>query len=124
MFLKQNPGEAHLSIDELHEMAASSNANILMLKVSKNVGQIAGTNAYWNTVREKLKANITSVGAPTFFHFPLCRYPFAFPKFKRSLVLTSSTMPLLGRTWDGTFCFVPKFHPTMPFGMSLAPLFL
>ena len=25
-FLKQNPGEAHLTIDELHEMAASNNS--------------------------------------------------------------------------------------------------
>ena len=28
IFLKQNPGEAHLTIDELHEMAASNNANV------------------------------------------------------------------------------------------------
>ena len=67
IFLKQNPGEAHLTIDELHEMAASNNANVFMSKVSRYVGNIAGTNAYWNRVREKLKAIITSVGAPTLF---------------------------------------------------------
>ncbi|CAB3984730.1 Hypothetical predicted protein [Paramuricea clavata] len=67
IFLKQNPGEAHLTIDELREMAASNSANVFMSKVSRYVGNIAGTNAYWNRVREELKAIITSVGAPTLF---------------------------------------------------------
>ncbi|CAB4040246.1 Hypothetical predicted protein, partial [Paramuricea clavata] len=67
IFLKQNPGEAHLTIDELREMAASNNANLFLSKVSRYVGNIAGTNAYWNRVREELKAIITSVGAPTLF---------------------------------------------------------
>ena len=48
IFLKQNPGEAHLTIDELREIAASNNANVFMSKVSRYVGNIAGTNAYWN----------------------------------------------------------------------------
>ena len=30
IFLKQNLGEAHLTIDELREMAASKNANVFM----------------------------------------------------------------------------------------------
>ncbi|CAB4012052.1 Hypothetical predicted protein [Paramuricea clavata] len=67
IFLKQNPGEAHLTIDELRKMAASNNASVFMSKVSRYVGNIAGTNAYWNRVREELKAIITSVGAPTLF---------------------------------------------------------
>jgi hypothetical protein len=67
IFLKQNPGEAHLTIDEMHEMAASNNANVFISKVFRYVGNIAGTNAYWNRVREELKAIITSVGAPTLF---------------------------------------------------------
>ena len=67
IFLKQNPGEAHLTIDELREMAASNNANLFMSKVFRYIGNIAGTNAYWNRVREELKAIITSVGAPTLF---------------------------------------------------------
>ncbi|CAB4011401.1 ATP-dependent DNA helicase PIF1 [Paramuricea clavata] len=58
-------GEAHLTIDELREMAANNNANAS--KVSRYVGNIAGTNAYWTRVREELKAIITSVGAPTLF---------------------------------------------------------
>ena len=61
IFLKQNPGESHLTIDELREMAASNNTNVFMSKVSRYVGNIAGTNAYWNKVREELKAIITNV---------------------------------------------------------------
>ena len=38
-----------------------------MSKVSRYVGNIAGTNSYWNKVREELKAIITNVGAPTLF---------------------------------------------------------
>ena len=61
IFLKQNLGEAHLTIDELREMAASNNANVFTSKVSRYVGNIAGTNAYWNRVRKELKAIITTV---------------------------------------------------------------
>ena len=32
IFLKQNPGEAHLTIDELRAMAASNNADVFMSK--------------------------------------------------------------------------------------------
>ena len=38
-----------------------------MSKVSTYVGNIAGSNAYWNRVTEELKAIITSVGARTLF---------------------------------------------------------
>ena len=67
IFLKQNPGEAHLTIDELREMADSNNANLFMSKISRYVGNIAGTNAYWSRVRDELKAIVTNVGAPTLF---------------------------------------------------------
>ena len=67
IFLKQNPGEAHLTIDELGNMAVSNTANVFLSKVSRYVGNIAGTNSYWNKVRDELKAIITNVGAPTLF---------------------------------------------------------
>ena len=67
IFLKQNPGEAHLIIDELHEMAVSNNSTAFMSKVSRYVANISGTNAYWHRVKEDLKAIITNVGTPTFF---------------------------------------------------------
>ena len=47
IFLKQNPGEAHLTIDELREMAASDNSAVFISMVSRFVANIAGLNAYW-----------------------------------------------------------------------------
>ena len=67
IFLKQNPGEVHLTIDELREIADSNNANLFLSKISRYVGNIAGTNAYWNRVRDELKAIIINVGPPTLF---------------------------------------------------------
>ena len=67
IFLRQNPGEAHLTIDKLRQMAASSSANVFMSKLSRYVANISGSNAYWNKIREELKAIITNVGSPTLF---------------------------------------------------------
>ena len=67
IFLKQNPGEAHLTIDELREMTANNDTTVFMSKVSRYVANISGTNGYWHKVREELKAIITTVGTPTFF---------------------------------------------------------
>jgi hypothetical protein len=67
IFLKQNPGEAHLTIDELREMVASDNTNAFMSKISRYVANLAGSNAYWYKVREDLKAIVTTAGTPTFF---------------------------------------------------------
>ena len=97
IFLKQNPGEAHLTIDELRDMAASNNANVFMSKVSRYVGNIAGTNAYWNRVREEFKAIITSVGASTlFFTFSSAdmRWPELHALFELILTVTLVILPV------------------------------
>ena len=67
IFLKQNPGEAHLTIDERREMAVSNNSAAFITKVSRYVANIPGTNAYWHKVEEDFKAIISNVGAPTLF---------------------------------------------------------
>ena len=67
IFLKQNPGETNLSIDELREMAASNDTLAFMSKVSRYMANIAGSNAYWHKVKEDLKAIVTTVGAPMIF---------------------------------------------------------
>ena len=67
IFPKQNPGEAHLTIDELREMAASNNSAAFKGKVFRYVANIPGTNTYWHKVKENLKAIVTNVGAPTSF---------------------------------------------------------
>ena len=80
IFLEKNPSEAHLSLNELCEMAATNNTNVFLSKVSRYVSNIAGSNAYWDRVREDRRAVIASVGAPTLFftfssadmHWPDC----------------------------------------------------
>ena len=67
IFLKQNPGEAHLTIDELREMATSGNSAVFISKVSRFVANIVGSNAYWHRKKEDLKTIITNVGTPTLF---------------------------------------------------------
>jgi len=50
IFLKHNPGEAHLTTEELHKMATSNNTSAFMSKISRYAANIAGTNAYWHKV--------------------------------------------------------------------------
>ena len=66
-YLKQNPSDQHLTIDELQEMIATNSSAALMTKMSRYVGNITGTNAYWGKVKEDLKSVILHVGPPTFF---------------------------------------------------------
>ena len=74
-FIKQNPGEANLTFEELQEMLSSGSVTSKLMHYAKNV---TGTNAYWNQRKEQLKATITQVGAPTIswtlscadFHWP------------------------------------------------------
>ena len=60
IFLKQNPSEAHLTIEELREMAENNNSSVFMSKVSRYIANIAGSNAYWHKVKEDLKAIVTN----------------------------------------------------------------
>lgn len=46
MFLKQNPGEAHFTSEELRQMAANNDTSLFMSKVSRYLGNITGSNAY------------------------------------------------------------------------------
>ncbi|XP_020897308.2 uncharacterized protein LOC110236158 [Exaiptasia diaphana] len=67
IFLKQNPGESHLTIDELREMANNNTSSGFMSKLSRYIGNVTGSAAYWHRVREDLKAIIDSKGVPTIF---------------------------------------------------------
>ena len=66
-FLKQNPGEAHLTTEELQQMVANNSAHVFLSKISRYLAHITGSNAYWFKAREDLKAIINHVGPPTFF---------------------------------------------------------
>ena len=67
IFLKQNPGEAHLTTEELQQMAADNTAHVFLSKLSRYLGNLTGSNAYWHKAKEDLKAIIGHVGPPTFF---------------------------------------------------------
>ena len=63
IFLKQNPGEAHLTIDELREMAASNNASVFMSKVSTGAALQGGCGGVEHPpTRHQLGKSLTSVG--------------------------------------------------------------
>lgn len=67
VFIKQNPGESHLTIEQLRDMASDNSSTAFMAKLSRYVSNITGSNAYWNKVRDGLKSIITAKGVPTIF---------------------------------------------------------
>jgi len=66
IFLKQNPGEAHLTTEELQQMAANNNTDAFLSKISRYLSNVTGSNAYWYKAKEDLKAIISHAGPPTF----------------------------------------------------------
>jgi len=79
-YLKQNPGDANLTLDELQELVRSGNFESIMRKLMRYTKNVSGTNAYWNDIKAKLKATINQVGAPTIFWTLSCA-EFHWPEF-------------------------------------------
>ena len=78
VFIKQNPGDAHVTIEQLRELGSSNASTSFMTKLSRYVGNITGSNAYWQKRRNELKSIINSKGAPTiFFTFLISRHALA-----------------------------------------------
>lgn len=67
IFFKQNPGEAHLTTEELQHMIANNSSHVFLSKISRYLANLTGSNAYWFKAKEDLKAIIHHVGPPTFF---------------------------------------------------------
>ena len=67
IFFKQNPGEKHLTLQELRDMITNNQSSLLMTKLSRYITNITGSDAYWFKAKEDLKAIIQHVGPPTFF---------------------------------------------------------
>ena len=67
VFIKQNPGDAHVTIEQLHQMRSSNASTNFMTKLSRYVSNITGSNAYWQKRRNELKTIINSKGTPTIF---------------------------------------------------------
>ena len=66
-FLKQNPGEANLTLEDLQQMLMSDSYEIVMKKLLRYAKNVTGTNAYWHEAKEQLKAIISQMGPPTIF---------------------------------------------------------
>ena len=66
IFLKQNQDEAHMTLNQLHEMASNNSSDVFLSKISRYVANIADTNAYWHRAREDLKAIVINAGITTF----------------------------------------------------------
>ena len=83
-FLKQNPSEANLTLDNLKEMLLSNSYNSLMSKLMHYGKNVSGTNAYWSQARDDLKAIIHQKGPPTIFWTLSCA-DFHWPEFHHLL---------------------------------------
>ena len=76
--MKQNPGEANLTINELQDIVREGSHATIMKKLMIYAKNVTGTNAYWNHAKEELKTTISQVGSPTIlwtlscaeFHWP------------------------------------------------------
>ena len=81
-FLKQNPSEANLTINDLKGMLHSQSYDSLMSKLMQYAKNVSGTKAYWNRAKDDLKTIITQVGEPTIFWTLSCA-EFHWPEFHK-----------------------------------------
>ena len=65
IFLKQNPGQSHMSVEELKEMLHSKRYSAVMSKLIHYAKNVTGSDAYWQKANDDLKAVISQVGPPT-----------------------------------------------------------
>ena len=79
-YLKQNPNDNSLNIEQLQEMFENNTYKVIMHKLSRYVKNISGTNSYWHEVKEDLKAIIMQIGTPTIFWTLSCA-EFHWPEF-------------------------------------------
>ena len=88
-FLKQNPSEASLSLDDLKQMLLSNTHDSLMSHIMHYAKNITRTYAYWNQARGDLKAIIHQKGPPTIFWTLSCA-GFHWPEFHQLFNPTSN----------------------------------
>ena len=73
-YLKQNPGDGHLTVDDLQQMDNQRQSSQFLSKVSRYAANITGTAAYWQKVRDEPKAIIAQKSTNILFHFLISRY--------------------------------------------------
>jgi hypothetical protein len=64
IYLKQNPGDATLTIEEIRDMIANNDTGPLLNRIKRYMANIPGTPSYWYQENQKLKAIIESKGLP------------------------------------------------------------
>ena len=84
IFLKQNPNEAHLTVEQLNKMLPTNSYSSLMSKLMHYAKNITGSTGYWQKSKEDLKATISQKGPPTIF-FTLSCAEYHWPEFHKLL---------------------------------------
>ena len=82
IFLKQNPGDAKLTVEQLQQMLRSNTYSTLMSKLMHYAKNVTGSNSYWHKAKEDLRATIAQVGPPTIF-FTLSCAEYHWPEFHK-----------------------------------------
>lgn len=68
IYLKHNPGDANLSIDEIQELLRNTDRNNPVLnRIQRYMSTISSTPSYWHNISCQLKAMIDSKGPPHIF---------------------------------------------------------
>ena len=89
IFLKQNPSEAHLTVEQLKKMLTTNSYSSLMSKLMHYSKNITGTTGYWQKSKEDLKATISQKGPPTIF-FTLSCAEYHWPEFHNLLHVSNN----------------------------------
>eukprot|EP00795_Rhopilema_esculentum_P003598 gene3598-13017_t len=80
IFIRQNPGDAALTTEQLTSMLLNNDHNYMMSKLLNYAKNISGTNAYWNQKKQNLQSIIEQKGPPTIFWTLSCA-DFHWPEF-------------------------------------------
>ena len=68
IYLKQNPGDANLSIEEIQDLLRNTDRNNPVLKrIQRYMSSILSTPSYWHTISCQLKAIIDNKAPPHLF---------------------------------------------------------
>lgn len=72
VFLKQNPAESHMSVEQLKGIPHSNSYSVVMSKLMRYAKNVTGSDAYCHKAKDDLKATISQVGPPTIFFTLSC----------------------------------------------------
>ena len=72
IFLKQNPTDAHLTIEQLRDMVGRLDSTNLISRIQRYASKLQGSKQYWHARYEDLKALFQQKGSPTLFWTVRC----------------------------------------------------